>query len=172
MKNTLVRKDTAFYVATNSITANSNFTINSSAYVNFQVGNSSGNVILKDGFLTRQGSEFHAFIGGQVPKRSNVEESTIAIETNGIPITYSLLDNYPNPFNPETKISYEMAQDGFATVRVYDFLGREIMTLVDRYQTAGKYVVTFNAAELPSGMYVYQLTVNDFISTKKMLLLK
>ncbi len=80
--------------------------------------------------------------------------------------------NYPNPFNPSTLIQYQLPKDGVVTLKVFDILGREIKTLVDRYKTQGTYTVPFDASKLASGIYFYQLRSGNFISTKKMLLMK
>ncbi len=85
---------------------------------------------------------------------------------------YSLAQNYPNPFNPSTKISYSIKEDGFITLKVYDILGVEIATLVNEQKTAGDYEAEFNAANLPSGMYIYKLQSGSFTDVKKMLLTK
>ncbi len=85
---------------------------------------------------------------------------------------YELFQNYPNPFNPSTTISFQMPKDGFVTLKIYDILGKEVTTLVNEYKTTGKYNVQFNAASLASGMYVYQIKVGDFSSTKKLMLMK
>ncbi|MCK9426125.1 MAG: T9SS type A sorting domain-containing protein [Ignavibacteriaceae bacterium] len=86
--------------------------------------------------------------------------------------SYSLFQNYPNPFNPVTTIKYQLLQSGSVTLKIYDVLGREVKTLVNELKEVGKYTVTLNASSFASGMYVYQLRVNDYTSTKKMLLLK
>lgn len=85
---------------------------------------------------------------------------------------YSLAQNYPNPFNPSTKISYSIKEDGFVTLKVYDILGVEIASLVNEPKTAGSYEAEFNAAQLPSGMYIYKLQSGSFTDVKKMLLTK
>ncbi|MGD0338316.1 MAG: T9SS type A sorting domain-containing protein [Bacteroidota bacterium] len=89
-----------------------------------------------------------------------------------VPNEFALFENYPNPFNPTTSIGYQIPQEGFVMIKIYDVLGREVASLINEYQKPGKYNVEFNAANLSSGFYIYQLKVNDFISTKKMLLLK
>ena len=98
------------------------------------------------------------------------------IEKRGESVTvdeYSLLQNYPNPFNPSTTISYQLKGNSFVTLKVYDMLGKEVATLVNQYQTDGKYDVEFTAtSQLASGMYIYQLTAGDFTSTKKLVLMK
>ena len=82
------------------------------------------------------------------------------------------INNYPNPFNPVTTITYQLPKSGSVTLKVFDILGNEVRTLVNEQKEKGKYTVQFDASSLASGMYVYQLRVNDFISTKKMMLLK
>ncbi|HPI36460.1 MAG TPA: T9SS type A sorting domain-containing protein, partial [Ignavibacteriaceae bacterium] len=91
---------------------------------------------------------------------------------SGIPAVYALGQNYPNPFNPATSIQFSIPQDGLVTMKIYNTLGQEVTTLVNEYINAGNHVVNFNAAGLTSGIYFYTITSNDFISTKKMLLLK
>lgn len=81
--------------------------------------------------------------------------------------------NYPNPFNPSTVISYSIPNSGDVSLNVYDILGREIQTLVSEFQNAGTYFVNFDASKLSSGIYFYNLQVgNDFVETKKMLLMR
>jgi len=85
---------------------------------------------------------------------------------------YSLKTNYPNPFNPSTAITYQLPKSGNVTLKIFDMLGNEVTTLVNGQKEMGRYTVQFDASSLASGMYVYRLRVNDYISTKKMLLLK
>lgn len=90
---------------------------------------------------------------------------------------FSLSQNYPNPFNPTTKIIYTIPAVGTklalsVQLKVYDILGREIVTLVNEEKPAGKYEVILNASNLASGVYFYQLKVGDFIQSKKMILIK
>jgi hypothetical protein len=95
-----------------------------------------------------------------------------------IPLNYELKNNYPNPFNPTTKIRYEIPllegdeRGGLVTLKVYDVLGNEIATLVNEEKYSGKYEVEFNASNLASGIYFYQLKAGSFIQTRKMVLLK
>jgi len=89
-----------------------------------------------------------------------------------IPKEYSLYQNYPNPFNPVTTIKYDLPKDGLVSLEIFDILGRKITTLVEEYRTAGSYEQVFNASSLASGVYVYKLQAGDFISSKKMILLK
>lgn len=85
---------------------------------------------------------------------------------------FSLGHNYPNPFNPSTTISYQLPEDGYVSLIVYDALGREVSRLVDDFLEAGEYRINFNAQGLNSGFYFYTLIFNNYTETKQMLLLK
>ncbi|MFZ2322235.1 MAG: T9SS type A sorting domain-containing protein [Ignavibacteriaceae bacterium] len=85
---------------------------------------------------------------------------------------YALDQNYPNPFNPSTKIKFQLPKDGFVTLKVYDILGKEIVTLITEEKSQGKYEVNFNASSLSSGVYIYKLTAGNFTASKKLMLLK
>ncbi len=89
-----------------------------------------------------------------------------------IPKEYSLHQNYPNPFNPTTTIQFDLPNDGLVQLEIFDILGRRIATLVEEYKTAGSYEQVFDASSLASGVYVYKLQASDFVSSKKMILLK
>lgn len=98
--------------------------------------------------------------------------TAIENEKNISPFNFNLSQNYPNPFNPSTAISYQLSAVSQTTLKVYDILGREITTLVNELQKPGSYIVNFNASNLPSGIYFYQLKADNYLSTKKMILLK
>jgi hypothetical protein len=105
------------------------------------------------------------------PLTSIVNPGKILLES------YKLSQNYPNPFNPSTTIEYELPQNAKSEISkvklvVYDLLGSAVRTLVDEQKTAGKHKVTFDASQLPSGFYFYQITTGSFHQVKKMLLLK
>jgi hypothetical protein len=91
---------------------------------------------------------------------------------NAIPREFRLEQNYPNPFNPSTNIQFSIAEGGRVTLRVYDLLGREVKKLVDDEFNPGVYTVTFDAAGLSSGMYIYRIEAGSFIQTKRLVLLK
>ena len=93
-------------------------------------------------------------------------------EIDEIPNTILVFQNYPNPFNPKTKIKYQIPELSFVRLKVYDVLGSEIETLVNEEKPAGNYEVKFDATNLPSGIYFYRLHTGDYISTKKMVLIK
>jgi photosystem II stability/assembly factor-like uncharacterized protein len=98
----------------------------------------------------------------------------------GLPASFKLSQNYPNPFNPSTRISYELPVSGNLTLKVYDILGNEVATLANGFKEAGNHNIEFNASELSSGIYYYQLKAAEqrtenkqsFIQTKKMILIK
>ncbi|MDD8019110.1 MAG: T9SS type A sorting domain-containing protein [Bacteroidota bacterium] len=89
-----------------------------------------------------------------------------------VPDRFSLSQNFPNPFNPATTISYQLLANRFTTLKVYDAIGREVATLVNEIKAPGNYSVTFNAQNLSSGMYFYELRAGEWRVTKKMSLLK
>lgn len=97
---------------------------------------------------------------------------TTEVKEQNVPEKFSLLQNYPNPFNPSTKISFVIPQQTKVTLKVYDILGKEIATLVDGELTAGNHEAIFNASDVSSGIYIYRLSAEGFIETKKMILLK
>ncbi len=107
----------------------------------------------------------------QIDTDGQIEYSDI-VEVEVLPDKFELLQNYPNPLNPSTRINYSMPEISFVTLRLYDVLGNEILTLVNEEKPAGNYSVEFNAANLPSGSYFYRLTTNKFSETKKMILMK
>ncbi len=95
-----------------------------------------------------------------------------ATEDDAVPNDFALNQNYPNPFNPTTTISYQLPASGDVRLEVFDMLGRSVSLLVDGVVNAGTHTVEFNAANLPSGVYLYRLHAGEKVSTKKMMLLK
>lgn len=89
-----------------------------------------------------------------------------------IPNKYSLYQNYPNPFNPETNIKYDLPEDAFVILQVFDLLGREIKTLVNEYKKGGSYTASFNGSELASGIYFYKIKAGNFSQVNKMVMIK
>jgi hypothetical protein len=90
----------------------------------------------------------------------------------GTPSSYELSQNFPNPFNPSTSIRFSIPEAGLVTLRVFTLLGEEVTTLVNDYMNAGSYNVEFDASRLTTGVYFYTISVNNFASTKKMILTK
>jgi len=101
----------------------------------------------------------------------------VADQSPGIPAEYTLQQNYPNPFNPSTNIRFSVAQAGHVSLKVYNVLGIEVASIMNEQKEAGTFTVNWNAAGLPSGMYLYRLTVTSdngqvFEQAKKLVLLK
>ncbi len=107
----------------------------------------------------------------------NTGGATSVEAENEIPSTFALEQNYPNPFNPTTAISYSIVKSSFVSLKVYDMLGREVKTLVNQEMTAGKYNLNWNGNDnfgntVSSGTYIYRITADNFVSSKKMILIK
>ena len=92
--------------------------------------------------------------------------------TDIYPADFILCQNYPNPFNPFTKIIFEIPSSSVVTLKVYDILGRELITLIEEYKSRGKHEIGFDASEYASGIYFYRLQGEGFARTKKMVLIK
>ena len=103
-------------------------------------------------------------------KLTDIEDETKVVEV------YMLSNNFPNPFNPTTTISWQSPVSGHQTLKVYDVLGNEVATLVNEFRNAGSYEVEFQSTvfspQLASGIYFYQLRVGNYLETKKMILIK
>jgi hypothetical protein len=97
--------------------------------------------------------------------------SEIEVEFAGM-LSFALSSNYPNPFNPSTKINYSIAEAGFVKLSVYNLLGQEVAVLVNDVKNAGSYEVSFDASNLSSGTYIYKLASGSKVEVKKMILTK
>ena len=103
--------------------------------------------------------------------------STLSVENAFIPLSFRLLQNYPNPFNPITTVRYELPEDSFVDVTVYDMLGNVVNNLVNANQSSGYRSVQWNATNnqgepVSAGVYLYKIQAGNFVDTKKMILLK
>lgn len=101
-----------------------------------------------------------------------VTECPVGIINTQLPVKYDLKQNYPNPFNPVTQIEYSLLKSGNVTLAVYDISGKLISTLVNESQNYGTYRYEFDASNLAAGIYIYELRTSDFVSAKKMVLIK
>ncbi|HEY3249557.1 MAG TPA: T9SS type A sorting domain-containing protein [Ignavibacteria bacterium] len=90
----------------------------------------------------------------------------------GNPDKFVLNQNYPNPFNPSTILSYTLKTDGEVKLTVFNLVGQSVQVLVDAYQSAGEYEITFDAQDLPAGIYLYKLQFGAYSSVKRMTLVK
>jgi hypothetical protein len=99
---------------------------------------------------------------------TGIEENLVGFNPN----SFELYTNYPNPFNPTTKIRYAIAQTSFTTLKVYSITGKEVATLINEEKTPGVYEVNFDGKNLASGIYFYKLQAGNFTDVKEMVLLK
>ena len=111
-------------------------------------------------------------VNGQIVDLSEEDHMIQLSNQSSITKESKLSDNYPNPFNPITKISFTIDKTGLTKLMVYDILGRQIKVLVNELKNPGYYTVEFNGSDLPSGIYFYRLETDDFSVVKKMVLIK
>ncbi len=112
---------------------------------------------------------------GSAPDIGPFEYGKIIVSVNDVQpkaTSFALSQNYPNPFNPSTVINYQILTDNVVSLKVYDMLGKEVKTLVNEYKHAGSYSVTFDAHNLTSGIYLYELRAGSFVRMNKMILMK
>ena len=109
--------------------------------------------------------------GAEIEMNMNLD-NLVLIEEGILPVTYNLSQNYPNPFNPSTTIKYQIPSDGNVRIVIYDILGKEVQLLVNGFEKAGNYQITFNAMNLASGVYFYKMQSGSFSDMKRMLILK
>ncbi|MBX7044741.1 MAG: T9SS type A sorting domain-containing protein [Ignavibacteria bacterium] len=131
----------------------SSATLNDIAFTSYEIGYIAGNngTILK---TTSGGLTFVQQVNSSIPEK------------------YALSQNFPNPFNPETEIQFDLPEEIFVSLKVYDISGKEVANLFSGIKEAGKYTVSFDANRLPSGTYFYTLQTGKFTETKKMVLMK
>jgi len=106
-------------------------------------------------------------IPGELTGVTSVKEFNSELAT-----TYTLSQNYPNPFNPTTNISFSLVESGYTTLKVYNAIGQMVSELIGEELSVGTYTYSFDAANLPSGIYFYSITSGEFSQTKKMILIK
>ena len=122
--------------------------------------------------LEVQGSRERIRDGESITITSGGSEERLLINTSGVINTYYLANSYPNPFNPTTRIKFNIAEREAVQLTVYDVLGNKVSTLVNETLEAGAHNVEFNGANLASGVYIYKLTTRNFSATRKMVLMK
>jgi hypothetical protein len=103
---------------------------------------------------------------------TSLEITGIKDENETIPDKLILRQNYPNPFNPTTTISYSISEPATISLKVYDILGKEVITLLNGYQTSGNYKIEFDASSLSSGLYFYKIKAGEFSAIKRLVLIK
>ena len=107
-----------------------------------------------------------------IPLITYLDATSVEENDFKMPEQFILFQNFPNPFNPATNIAFKIAESGFVILKVFDVLGNEVATLVYKEMQAGTYEVEFDAAELTSGLYFYQLRAGEFTDTKKLVLIR
>lgn len=112
------------------------------------------------------------FNAGANPASVAIAKAGIGTPSDDLPKEFRLHQNYPNPFNPLTTIRFELPRDGNVTIKLFNIVGQEVLTLVDEPRAAGVYEVQLDAKDLASGAYIYRLHAGEFVSTKKLMLLK
>ena len=116
----------------------------------------------------------YAFNAGGNSGYSNVVSSLITgiAGNSSLPDKYALYSNYPNPFNPSTKIKFDIPKSGIVKLTIYDILGRQVSTLINSELTAGRYEMEWNAGSYSSGIYFYRIEADGFVETRRMMLIK
>jgi len=109
-----------------------------------------------------------SYEGGSLLIPTSIEEPS----PEEIPTEFAMFQNYPNPFNPSTTIRYDVPEKAQVTVKIYDLMGREVAELVNDQHTAGAYTIVWNARDFASGVYYYRMTAGDFVSVRKLVLMK
>lgn len=146
---------------------------------------SDGSVILETGAIKRPSGEWcfevtdvahteHAYNPDANVVTQACESGPIYKEgfTAGLPPNYRLMQNFPNPFNASTEISFDLPEQAYVSFEIYDISGRLVLTLINSHLEAGRHSVIWNAEDVSSGLYIYRLQAGDFGAVKKMLLLK
>jgi ligand-binding sensor domain-containing protein len=122
--------------------------------------------------LAVSGSYLFAGTGDGVWRRALSEMTSVEKLSTGLPRQFNLSQNYPNPFNHSTIISFSILTRSFVSLKVFDLVGREVVTIVSEEKSSGSYLIQWNPNELPSGVYFYRLQADSFTETKKLILLK
>ena len=114
----------------------------------------------------RETTQLFPFFADELGIATSIEEPS------ELPDAFELSQNYPNPFNPTTTIKYALPQASFVTLEVYNLLGQRVATLANTQMNAGYHTVSFDASNLSSGVYIYRISANEFVSVKRMMLIK
>ena len=146
------------------------------SYNNKSVGNVTTHIIIS---LTPN-TTYYFRVCASNSSSTSPYSNTITVTTNvtgvddllNLPTRFDLSQNYPNPFNPTTTIKYQIPEETFVGIKVYNLLGSEVTTLVNEMRTVGTYEVKFNASQLTSGIYIYKIQAGQFSQMKKMVLVK
>jgi hypothetical protein len=117
-------------------------------------------------------SSFNRFGDGDTTRRDFIPILPGVAERYGLPVNYVLHQSYPNPFNPTTTIVYELPHEGLVRLEVFDVLGQLVERLIEGNQPAGYYRIPWDAADHPSGVYFYKLSISEFVGVRSMMLVR
>lgn len=117
-------------------------------------------------------SQFKDPVNSLIKGSGKIQISSQFVEEANQLTDYSLSQNYPNPFNPSTKIKFSIRQKGSVSLKVFNVIGKEVFTKYEKELNPGIYEYTFDMTNMPSGVYLYKLSADNFISIKKMVLIK
>ena len=122
--------------------------------------------------VTSMSADNESAVSNEVSCKSNSIWKESVDNNNTVSYKYGLADNYPNPFNPTTKIKYTLKEKGRVQIKIFNALGQTVADLVNEVKAEGEHFVNFNPGNLPSGIYIYTIFCNNFVATKKMVFLK
>jgi hypothetical protein len=159
------------YVVERSVSTNTAYT---------QIGSLAANTTSYNDLTVQNGVTYYYRVRASIGAVNSLYSNEVNItglatdvqDLAAIPVDYRLFQNYPNPFNPSTAIRYAIPSDGKVRLVVYNLIGQEVRTLIDQNQSAGYHEVLFDAGNLSSGIYIYKIQSSNFVSTKKMILMK
>jgi len=142
--------------------------------IGFIKGNGTSNAPHQYSFIDKEPAKGkYAYRLRQIDNDGSFKYSkSVELENNSTPTSFSLAQNFPNPFNPSTMISFDLPLNSFVSLKVYDMIGREVETILSEGMSAGSYSRQWNAMNVPSGVYFYRLQAGSFIETKKLVLLR
>jgi cellulose/xylan binding protein with CBM9 domain/type IX secretion system substrate protein len=142
--------------------------------IDYSINDADGSSDRREGILTlAQANQDQSW--GDVSRWTHtwIGDKMVGVDNDELIINnYKLSQNYPNPFNPSTVIDYSIAKAGMVTLKIFNILGQEVLTLVNTNQNVGQYQVKFDASQLSTGLYIYRIQSGNFVDSKKMMLLK
>lgn len=146
-------------------------TLDSSGIIMLEFNNAANNSGMIRDYIIQTDGQYSAPSANRLSANLRNNSTSKEKETT-VGLTNKLSANYPNPFNPVTKINYEIKREGFVSLKIYNVVGQLVKELVGEFKNAGSYIVEFNGSALASGTYYYRIESGDFVETKKMILIK
>ena len=109
---------------------------------------------------------------GNIPRKADEQHNLAFVDSNFIPVSYNLFNPYPNPFNPSTTVVFDLPEKSFVSVKLYSITGEEVRTIVNEQMDAGRRYFLIDGNGLSSGVYLLRMISNDFVNTKKIIMMK